>query len=98
MMINKLCVKVKHLPTTKELVKYTNNFPADAVFIVGLDFHTGYIIKENNKLNFLHSNYIGRKGVVKEKLNFSAAFQNSRSYVIGCLSENTLLLKLLKKN
>jgi hypothetical protein len=42
------------------------------VYIAGLDFHTGFIVNDGTENWFIHSNYIGRKGVTKETVLNSA--------------------------
>jgi hypothetical protein len=56
------------------------------VFIIGLDYHTGFLINDGTETWFLHSNYIGRKGVVKEKILESAALKQSKSRFVTCLT------------
>jgi hypothetical protein len=92
-MINTLCVNVKTLKGMDQLKEYLKTQPAKSVFIVGLDFHTGYIIKDEKAAYFLHSNYISAKGVMKENIETSHALANSKAYVIGSLTENTPELK-----
>ncbi|MCP9750623.1 hypothetical protein [Ferruginibacter sp. HRS2-29] len=95
-LIKALCVNITRVGSLKKLQQYVSAFPADAVFIIGLDFHTGYLLKENGMLYFLHSNYMGKKGVMKEPIGSSLALKNSRSWMIGCISENELLLRRSK--
>ena len=56
------------------------------VFIVGLDFHTGFLLNDGNELYFIHSNYIGREGVVKEMAAASAALRASKWRSTGWLT------------
>lgn len=92
-MINELCVDVDRFSTIENLEKYLNSQPNNSVFIVGLDFHTGYILKDSTGNYFLHSNYIDRKGVMKEKIKESAALNSSKSFMIGNLSNNKKLIE-----
>lgn len=47
------------------------------VYIVGLDFHTGFIVIDGKGNWFVHSDYIEKEGVVKEQVLFSAALRSS---------------------
>ena len=58
------------------------------VFIAGLDFHTGFLINDGTETWFLHSNYINREGVVKEKIMESEALKASGTRFITCLTND----------
>jgi hypothetical protein len=66
------------------------------LYVVGLDFHVGFLFCDGAGVYFIHSNYIGREGVVKEPVSTSRAFGHSRLRVIGkvstadCLKKNWL--------
>lgn len=92
-MIKTLCVNVKTISGFKQFQEYMNAQPAKSVFIVGLDFHTGYIIKDEKESYFLHSNYIQKKGVTEERIDDSKALANSKVYVVGSLTQNKKLLE-----
>ncbi len=49
------------------------------VYIIGLDYHTGFIVNDGKEAWFIHSNYIGRKGVTKELVMYSAALKSSKT-------------------
>ncbi|HEX6192017.1 MAG TPA: hypothetical protein VFZ42_06620 [Chitinophagaceae bacterium] len=56
------------------------------IYVIGLDFHTGFIINDGKENWFLHSNYINKKGVVKEKIWESAALKSSRTRFLVSLT------------
>ncbi len=60
----------------------------DAMYIVGLDFHTGFISVEKGEVYFIHSNYIGAAGVMKEIALESAALQRNKYTVLGCFTSD----------
>ncbi|RRJ92652.1 hypothetical protein EG240_02365 [Paenimyroides tangerinum] len=91
-MINELCVNVKRFGDFNKLKEYIEKQPNHSVFIIGLDFHTGYVLKANEKIYFLHSNYIDNEGVIKEEIDYSKALRSSKSFMIGNLSENNELI------
>jgi hypothetical protein len=67
------------------------------VFIIGLDFHTGFLINDGTELYFVHSNYIGRKGVVKEPASESVALRSSKWRSTGWLTnDNPFLVRWLR--
>lgn len=92
-MIKKLCEpnSVKRFSKFSQLSNYLKTRKQNDVFIVGLDYHTGYIIKEADNFYFLHSNYINKEGVIKEKTELSQALKSSNSFMIGSLMENETL-------
>lgn len=91
--IDKFCVGKHNVPSASALKDWLNAQPDSSVFIVGLDFHTGFVLKETTgKYYFLHSNYIGRQGVVKEPIETSRALNASKWLQIGSISANKLLM------
>lgn len=70
------------------------------VYIVGLDFHTGFIVHDGKESWFIHSNYINQSGVTKEKMDQSIALRSSKTRYITSLtaSEKFLRTWLLHQN
>jgi hypothetical protein len=66
----------------------------NAIYIVGLDFHTGFIIKKGYDTYFFHSNYIQEEGVILERIEQSKALLNNQAFFIGNLNGNKELLKV----
>lgn len=88
-MIKTLCESksIKHFSKIEQVETYLKGRNKEEIFIVGLDFHTGFIIKDQSKLYFLHSNYIQKEGVVKEEIRNSRALLSSKSFMIGSVSQ-----------
>lgn len=63
------------------------------VFIVGLDFHTGFLLNDGEELYFIHSNYIAREGVVKERAAASRALRASKWRSTGWLTGDQRFLE-----
>lgn len=84
-MIKKLCTGTRYFSKRQDLENYILNQPKNTVYIVGLDFHTGFITRENKDTYFIHSSYIRNKGVVKEKTQSSQALNASKTFMIGTL-------------
>lgn len=61
----------------------------EGVYIVGLDYHTGFILTDGETVWFFHSNYLNRSGVSKEILSKSLAFNSSKTKYITRLSGDT---------
>lgn len=72
---------------TAEMLKYE-----DGLYFVGLDFHVGFLQKSSNQIYFIHSNYIGQVGVMKETIADSKAIQ-SESYYVCSVSNNKKLIR-----
>lgn len=85
-MIKKLCKDIQHFNKRQDLEKYILSKDKNQVYLVGLDFHTGYITRENRDTYFIHSNYIQNKGVVKELTKNSQALNASKTFMIGTLN------------
>ncbi len=71
----------------EELQTHLANAHDRTVFVIGLDSHTGFVVKENGRLHFIHSNYAGTKKVSKELLSESSAIGASGIFMIGNLSK-----------
>lgn len=84
-MIKKLCTDIKYFTKREDLENYILSKSKNTVYIVGLDFHTGFITRENKDTYFIHSSYIENKGVVKEKTESSQALNASKTFMIGTL-------------
>lgn len=92
-MIKKLCTDIHYFSSVPKLQEYLNKQPNKSAYIIGLDFHTGYILKDETGSYFLHSNYQKREGVVKEIIAESSNLKSSKSFMIGSLTTNEKLLK-----
>lgn len=84
-MIKELCKDIKYYSKRQDLENYLLEKNKNQVYIVGLDFHTGFITRENKDTYFIHSNYIKNKGVVKELTKNSQALNASKTFMIGTL-------------
>lgn len=61
----------------------------DGIFLIGLDNHTGFLVKENGKTRFVHSNYLSSVDkVVSEPLEESEIIKGNNFFVIGDLSHS----------
>lgn len=67
----------------------------DGLYLVGLDYHVGFLQVKQGQVYFIHSDYFNVK-VVKELAVESTGFSATNNYVLGAISGNrALLLKWL---
>ena len=79
-------IKIAHsLDKTLEHIK---NGPKNSIYIIGLDFHTGFVSHSDAGTFFIHSNYIGSEGVVKEEAATSKALLRNKYFMVGNLTSN----------
>ena len=76
------------------MIKKVKSQP-DNLYIIGLDYHVGYILKENNEVYFIHSNYIGNMVVMREKAICSEALKSSETFYLGEFLTNENIKKWL---
>lgn len=93
--IDKLCEEhsIKHFSKLEKLQAYLNTFPDKSIFILGLDCHVGFVVRERENLYFVHSNYTGKKVVEKQAIALAPPVVQSKSYMVGCLSGNGELMR-----
>jgi len=72
----------------------------EGLYIVGLDFHVGFIVNDGEKTYFIHSSYIEPRRVVREAARDSKVLATSKYRVAGKISADDALLAkwLLQKN
>ena len=76
----------------KTIYRYSNtSLPAfvqtirsfgSGLYIVGLDNHTGFILNDGEEIYFIHSTYVGKRAVIKEKAIESGVLASSKYKVI----------------
>lgn len=68
------------------------------VFIIGLDYHVGFLINDGVETWFLHSNYIMKTGVIKEPIRESKALKQSTTRFVTCLTcDNSFVSNWINK-
>ncbi len=63
------------------------------VGIIGLDFHTGYLLNDGKEVYFIHSSYKNRRGVVKEIALDSKELASSKWRSVGFITEDEGFMK-----
>lgn len=91
----KLCKpeSIKWFTDVETMSAHLNKRKDQQLYIIGLDYHVGFIIHENGENFFVHSNYAQDQEVIRERLEDSAVIQASKAYVIGNLLENDDLIQ-----
>lgn len=95
--INRLCQQesIRIFNRTHQLIHYLEN-NGNGLYILGLDYHIGFLAKEEAGLWFIHSSESG--GVIREKVEDSEALFSSNLLVVGNLLVNREIIeKWLKK-
>ncbi len=94
--VNILCENSKkHEKYQSELIQQLKSAGNNKLYVVGLDYHVGFLAVENNQVYFIHSDYYLGK-VVCEVAADSKSFWDSNSYVYGELTNNSQLLNKWK--
>lgn len=65
----------------------------DGLYMLGLDFHVGYLHLTPEGMFFIHSAYYDPLEVTREKAVSSMAFAGSSGFAIGRISHNPYLIK-----
>ncbi|HMA64364.1 MAG TPA: hypothetical protein VKO63_04165 [Chitinispirillaceae bacterium] len=97
--IKKFCREIKrfHDRPVSEVIDYIKKKP-DAVYVVGLDCHVGFIVKYQEKIQFVHSNYYHPEiGVMSEYLDTENPLRDSKYRVIGTVTDSVNVLRWITK-
>ena len=81
--------------TISEIEKYLLT-SGDGIYLVGLDMHVGFIIVQDDKINFVHSNYYQPEiGVMSENINSRNPLRDSKYRIIGKLMSDEMIIAWL---
>jgi hypothetical protein len=97
--IKKFCREIKrfHDRPVGEVIDYIKKKP-DAVYVVGLDCHVGFIVKYQQKIQFVHSNYYHPDiGVMSENLDTENPLRDSKYRVFGTVTDSVNVLRWITK-
>jgi len=64
-------------------------------FVIGLDYHTGFVVYDGVEVYFVHSDYLPDQEVVAEKFQASDAISSSRYHMVGKIFSHALIEKWL---
>ncbi len=85
--------------STDERITILRDTLKEGIYFLGFDqSHVGYIQKKNDDLFVIHSNYIGAKGVVIERIKDSQVFSYYTRIYIADISRNRKLLTKWMRN
>lgn len=65
----------------------------EGLYVVGLDFHVGYLWHDGEQMRFIHATALPPSRAISEPAQTSPALDNSRYRVIGKISEDDELIK-----
>jgi hypothetical protein len=83
-MIKTVCIETSiHRSRNEPISKFIEEIKDAGLYIVGLDFHTGFILNDGKNKYFIHANYTGKKVVEKEIAIESSVLASSKYKVIG---------------
>jgi len=83
-MIKNVCTKSTiHRSSNESISSFIDKINEPGLYVVGLDFHTGFILNDGNKKYFIHANYTGNKVVEKEIATESTVLASSKYKVVG---------------
>ncbi|QGW28172.1 hypothetical protein [Phnomibacter ginsenosidimutans] len=97
-MIKALCRNIQRFGSYATFISYMENWPANTAYIVGLDFHTGFLVKTKTATSLLHSYYIYKVGVIKEDIHTADALSSSKSFMVGEISSSQKLLRIFMQH
>lgn len=100
LIIMKLSSEIKKLSNHQPIEKIKDYIDKkeDGLYIVGLDFHVGFIYKIGDSVKFVHSNYLKPEiGVMSENIEPDNPVGTSNYVVIGRILEDEMMIKWLKK-
>ncbi len=70
------------------------NIKGDGLYIVGLDTHVGFLYKNGEVMQFVHSNYYEKEiGVMSQNINVDSPLKNSSYRFIGKILEKDMMIK-----
>ena len=75
------------------LQSYLEAQEGDRIYVVGLDYHVGFIDQQDSSLRFTHASYYAPAEVVSQKFSESAVLQGSKAYVLAPLFESGTLVE-----
>lgn len=91
----KLCKpqSIKWFNDVESMSAHLNKQKDQQLYVIGLDYHVGFIVHENGENFFVHANYAHDQEVIREPLETSAVIKASKAYVIGNLLDNEDLIR-----
>jgi hypothetical protein len=79
--------------SAEDFIMQTRNKLKDGLYVVGLDFHVGFLLYEKGEVFFIHSNYRDPIAVVREKALESVALNDSKVFILCNITENEELIR-----
>ncbi|MBI3136732.1 MAG: hypothetical protein HYZ14_18810 [Bacteroidetes bacterium] len=80
--------------TTEAIIAQLDTMLLNGLYFLGFDqSHVGFLLRENNQLFVIHSNYIGAQGVTVERIQESQAFAGYLRFYVAPISGNKKLME-----
>lgn len=80
-----------------KMTEYLEEKEEDEVYLLGLDYHVGFVVRKDQRLFFIHSDYFSDE-VQKELMSRSYSARSSEAFYLGNLTDNQdLMLRWLKE-
>jgi hypothetical protein len=92
-LIKAYCKEIKVMNSLSSVKEYLKLQPDSTCFIIGLDFHTGFVTKGSDSSFLIHSNYINSQGVIKEDISNAEVLLTNTYFMIGSLTAHKERLK-----
>lgn len=83
-------IRVFHGNKHRQFLNYLKTQP-DGLYILGLDYHVGWVHKFGSDINFIHS--LCPSGVVRENASKSSVIQLSNVHYVGCFTCNSKVIE-----
>lgn len=85
-LVKEICIvkSIKRFRNTR-VEKFLNEIQmmADGLYIVGLDFHTGFILVKKKAVSFIHASYFNPSHVINENASESSILKSSKYKILG---------------
>ncbi len=86
-------VKTSFFPRSDDLEKTLHKELNNGIYLVGLDYHVGFLFKNDTTIYFIHSTYLYPTMVIIEEIEQSEAFLYSNEYFVAPLSRNKAFIR-----
>ncbi|MEM8892448.1 MAG: hypothetical protein AAGD28_30995 [Bacteroidota bacterium] len=88
---------IKRYTDFDKMIEFLESKEEDEIFLLGLDYHVGFVVRKDQGLFFIHSDYFSDE-VQKELMSRSYSARSSEAFYLGNLTANeVLMMKWLKE-
>jgi len=83
---------IKRYTDFDKMIEFLESNEEDEIFLLGLDYHVGFVVRKDQGLFFIHSDYFSDE-VQKELMSRSYSARISEAFYLGNLTANEVLMK-----